>query len=89
MATLAVEVPIFALGVIGYLRCTRPRNRVGTIALWLFVVFLGLIYVGNIFGPPAPSAQAVADVSLALWLFVPWAWWIDRNRSLEPQHSGA
>ena len=84
-ATLAVELPIFALGVATYARVTRPRNRIGSIALWLFVVFVGLVYLGNIFGPPPPSARAVAYVSLALWLFVPWAWWIDRNRKPEAQ----
>jgi len=86
-ATLAVELPIFGLGVATYARATRPRNRVGSIALWLWVVLLGLIYLGNVFGSPPPSAQAVAYVSLALWLFVPWAWWIDRNRELEAQLS--
>jgi hypothetical protein len=41
---------------------------------------LGAIYRGNLFGPPPPSATAVAASGLAIWLLVAWAAWADRHR---------
>jgi hypothetical protein len=37
--------------------------------------------------PPPPSEQAVGIVTLGLWLFVPWGYWIDRHR--EPRREPA
>lgn len=80
--TLAVEGALFVLGVFVYARGTRARNRTGKVAFISLVVFLIVIYLGNVFGPPPPNARAVAVVSLALWLFLPWAVLIDRNREI-------
>jgi hypothetical protein len=33
-------------------------------------------------GPPPPSVNALAWTALAIWLFVPWAWWLDKHRVL-------
>jgi hypothetical protein len=52
------------------------------VAFWSLVAFLTAIYIANIAGPPPPSAHAVAVVTLFMWLFVPWAVWIDRNSLL-------
>jgi membrane-bound metal-dependent hydrolase YbcI (DUF457 family) len=78
--TMAVEVLLFAICLVLYLRTTAARDRIGTIALWALVVFLGLIYITNLTSPPPPNWQAVAWTAIAQWLFVPWAWWIDRHR---------
>jgi hypothetical protein len=78
--TIAIEVTFFLLGLALYLRTTRARDRIGSIALGALVVFVGAIYVANITSPPPPSADAIAWVGLAAWLFVPWGWWIDRHR---------
>jgi membrane-bound metal-dependent hydrolase YbcI (DUF457 family) len=86
-ATLAVEIPIFVCGVAIYARCTNARNRAGTIALWAMVFLLGAIYLANLVGPPPPSPRAIAFTALVLWVFVPWAWWIDKNRQVDPQLS--
>lgn len=80
--TVAVEVAIFIAGLAMYLRTTTARDRIGTIALWALVVFLGIIYVMNIVSPPPPSADAIGYVGLAQWLFIPWGWWIDRHRQV-------
>ena len=78
--TIVVEVALFIAGLALYLRATRARDRVGSIALWSLVVFLGLIYVANMTSPPPPTARAIAWAGLAQWLFVPWGFWIDRHR---------
>jgi FtsH-binding integral membrane protein len=83
-ATMVVELGLFALGVALYLRATRPRDRAGTLALAALVVFLLVIYVANIFGPPPPSEHVLALVALSGWLFLPWAAWIDRHRLTVP-----
>jgi hypothetical protein len=79
-ATVTVEGALFALGVFVYATTTRARNRLGAVAFWSLVAFLTAIYITSIAGPPPPSAHAVAVVTLLMWLFVPWAVWIDRNR---------
>jgi hypothetical protein len=81
--TFAVELAMFAIGVAVYLRTTRARSRAGDVALWSLVAFLLLTYLGNLFGPPPPSASAVAWSAQAIWLLVVWAWWADRVRSVD------
>ena len=80
LGTVIVEVALFALALYLYLRATEPRDRTGSIALWALIAFLVLIYIANLVSPPPPSWQAVSWTALAAWLFVPWAWWIDRHR---------
>ncbi|HET7096282.1 MAG TPA: hypothetical protein VFJ68_02765 [Casimicrobiaceae bacterium] len=79
-ATLAVEYGLLALGAWVYASATRPRDRIGGWSLWMYVVILGVIYAASIIGPP-PSARAVAIAGLLGWLFVAWAYWIDRHRA--------
>jgi hypothetical protein len=80
-ATVLVEGTLFAAGVYLYATGTRARNRTGRFAFWALVVFLAGIYAANM-GPPPPSARAVGAAGLLMWLFIPWAIWIDRNREL-------
>jgi hypothetical protein len=81
-ATLLVEVLMFAAGVALYWRTTRPQDRTGTWSYVGLVAFLSLTYLGNFFGPPPPSTQAVAASGLALWLLPLWGAWIERHRGL-------
>jgi hypothetical protein len=78
--TLAVELTIFAAGLSLYLRATTPRDRIGSIGLWALVGFLLVVYVGAAFGPPPPTATAVAWSAQAMWLLVAWGYWIDNHR---------
>ncbi len=78
--TLAVELTLFTLGVWLYARTTRATDRVGSLGLWALVVFLLLLYMGNIFGEPPPSVTALAWVGHAQWLLVAWGFWLDRHR---------
>ena len=78
--TMAVELTMFVIGVALYLSSTKAKDSVGRLAFWIFIVFLLVIYVGNVTGGPPPSVKALAWVALAQWLLVPWAYWIDAHR---------
>ena len=80
-ATIVVELLMFAAGIGLYLKTTRPVDRTGTWALAGLIVFLLLINVANMFGPPPPSVTAVAWSAQAVWLLVAWGYWIDRHRT--------
>ncbi|WP_242923695.1 hypothetical protein [Pontibacter liquoris] len=82
-ATLLVEGLLFILGVGLYLRRTTPKNKTGVYSLWALVVFLVIVYVANVFGPVPPSETAVAWGSQLQWLFILWAYWVDRNRAVK------
>ncbi|MGZ6988330.1 MAG: hypothetical protein ACXVH0_05170 [Thermoanaerobaculia bacterium] len=86
-ATLAVELPLFALGVWLYVRATRPKDALGRWALAALVAFFLLAYAGAAFGPPPPSITAVAWAALALVIVIPWAVWVDRHREVEAELS--
>jgi len=78
--TIIVEGLIFIGGVYLYFKSTNAENKKGTFALWGLVIFLILVYVMNIIGPPPDSAQAIGYVGLSQWLIIAWGYWIDRNR---------
>lgn len=83
-ATLAVEAGLYAVGIALYLRATTARDRTGVYAFGSLVAFLFLIWIASLFGPPPPSEKAVALAGAALWLVIPWGYWIDRHRSAAP-----
>ncbi len=85
--TLAVELLLLAVGSAIYLRSTRARDRIGSIGLGVMLALLVLIYAGSLFGPPPPSAEAVAWSAQALWLLVLFGWWVDRHRASARQPS--
>lgn len=79
-ATIIVEGLIFIGGAYLYLKVTKAKNKKGSISLWSLLVFLGIVYISNIVGPPPPSAETIGWVGLSMWLLVAWGYWIDRNR---------
>lgn len=78
--TLAIEVPLFALGVYLYSRATSPDDAIGRWGFSVLVVFLIGIYTGNLFGAPPPSSEAIAWVGQLQWLLVLWGYWLDKHR---------
>ena len=81
--TLVLELGFLAFGLAVYTRVTRPRDRIGRWGLWTMVLVLVAFFLSSFAGPP-PSESALGFGGLVLWLFVPWAYWIDRHRTVEP-----
>jgi hypothetical protein len=79
-ATVVVEGVLLVGGLWLYARTTRARDRIGSAGLAAFVVFLLVIDVADIAGPPPPSVTAIAWAGQAQWLLVAAGWWIDRHR---------
>lgn len=78
--TLTVELLFFTAAVILYYKSTAAKNRSGRFGLVGLILFLVIIHVANVFGPPPASIKAVAWMGQLQWLFVIWAYWVDGNR---------
>lgn len=78
--TLALELPLFLLGVWLYARSTQATDTTGSWGLWGLVAFLFVIHGGNLFGTPPPSVAAIAWLGQMQWLLVAWGYWVDRHR---------
>jgi len=78
--SLAIELILFAWGILVYLRATTARDALGRWTLWGLVVFLLVIYMADRLSPPPPNVMAIAWVGHAQWLLVAWGYWIDRHR---------
>jgi hypothetical protein len=74
-ATLALELAMFAGGIYLYTRTVRPRA-----SFWVLIAALLVAYVGAAFGPPPPDVRTLAWSAIAVWIFIPWAWWADKAR---------
>jgi hypothetical protein len=79
-ATIVLEMAMFVSGLWLYARNTEPTDRLGTHALVAFSIAMPVTYAANIVGPPPPSAETLALVGHAQWLFIGWAMWLDRHR---------
>lgn len=82
-ATIVVELGVFAFGLWSYTTLTDPSDKVGSRGMNAFVGLLTVLFLGSAFGPPPPSAEAVAMVGIAGWLLPLWAWWFDAHRHLQ------
>jgi membrane-bound metal-dependent hydrolase YbcI (DUF457 family) len=77
--TLILEFGIFLGGLALYTRATTPRDGAGRWGLWTMILVLSLFYLSSFAAPP-PSETALAYGGLTLWVFVPWAYWVDKHR---------
>lgn len=78
--TIIVEGGLFLFGIFFYLKATRAINKKGNVLFWSFVIFLLVIYILNIAGPPPPDEKTIGYAGLLQWLFIGWGYWIDKNR---------
>ncbi|MCJ8164799.1 hypothetical protein MKJ04_08080 [Pontibacter sp. E15-1] len=77
--TVLLEGLLFAGGIWLYLRTKRAAATQASVALWVLVAFLVLVYLANIFGPAPTNMTAVAWAGQLQWLLVVWAYWADRQ----------
>lgn len=78
--TLLFEVAIFSVGLFYYLKVTKAKNKQGNYGFWGLIIFLLVIYIMNVFGSTPPNEEAIAWAGNLQWLFIIWAYWVDRNR---------
>lgn len=86
--SVLLEGALFVAGVSVYLRTTTAKDKTGKYAFWSLVVFLGLVWIINMVGPPPPNITAVGWSAMLLWLLVPWGYWVDRHRQLKGTSTG-
>lgn len=83
IATFALEAGLLLSALWLYLRSTSATTAVGKYGMGVFVVFLLLVNVVNIFGPPmGDSKLGLAIFALtSYFLFAAVAFWLDTRRS--------
>jgi hypothetical protein len=80
--TLLLEGTLFTLGVAVYWKATQKKDRIGSYGFWGLVGVLLLLYIVSVSAAPPPGIREVAIVGNASWLFVLWAYWVDRHRTI-------
>ena len=83
LVAVILEFLIYIGGIILYVNITTAKDKIGIYGFWSLIVLLAVIYVINIAGPPPPDVDAIGWAGLLLWLFVLWAYWIDRHRTVK------
>ena len=78
--TLAVESAMFIIATAIYMSTTRAKDRIGQAGLYALIVVIVAIYFAALYGPPPPSTNAIAGAGHLSWLFVFWAYWVDKHR---------
>lgn len=78
--TIALECALFAAGAALYLSSTRALDRKGLISIWALFASALIIYAGQFSGATPPGPRAVAYAGLLQWLFILFAFWIERHR---------
>jgi membrane-bound metal-dependent hydrolase YbcI (DUF457 family) len=83
VATYLLEAILLLVGLWLYLRATVAATKAGKYGMGVFVVFLLLVNIVNIFGPlQGDSKVALAVTALASYLlFAAVAFWLDTKRS--------
>ena len=80
-ATLLVEGGFWMLAVAMYARLTRAKNRVAIFAFWIGVIFLTLVWFGNINASMDPDrVKGGIGGLISFSLVTAWAFWINRLR---------
>ena len=75
-----LEVAIFSAGIRMYLSVSRARDGIGRYAFWALAVFLFLGWIASLVAGAPPDERSMAWGALAMWIVLPWAWWVDKHR---------
>ena len=59
-----------------YWNAAHPKRKV---AYWSLIGFFVIFHIINLTSPPPPSVEMVSWSANALWIFVGWAWWVERE----------
>lgn len=76
--TIVVEGAVFVTGVLLYVNTRKSMGKKVSWWFWSLVIFLVVMHVANLFGPPPPNVGMIAWAGHLQWLFVLWAWRADR-----------
>ncbi len=80
LLTISTELSLFGLGIFMFAISTSKQSLKQRLWFWGLVLFLLVIYGGNIFGPKPndelPSAM-IAGPALAMWFIVLWGYLVD------------
>ena len=79
VATIVIESMIYFGGAYLYLKFRKDENKKGLIGSISLMILLFIIYIASTFGSAPPSVDAIGFAGLGLWVFVAWAYWIDRK----------
>ena len=74
---ILLEMGLFLFGAAVYYKYRKPPRK---LAFWFLIIFFTGIHLMNLLGPPPPSTLAVAWSANLMWLFVLWAWWIEKEK---------
>jgi FtsH-binding integral membrane protein len=76
--TIVVEGAVFVTGVLLYVKTRKSMGKEVSWWFWSLVIFLVVMHVANLFGPPPPNVGMIAWAGHLQWLFVLWAWRADK-----------
>jgi hypothetical protein len=79
---LAIESAMFIIGTAFYSSTTRAKDRVGKIGFYALIVVMVAMFFAAIYGPPPPNVATISIGAHFTWLFVIWAYWVDRHRTI-------
>ncbi|NQW29026.1 MAG: hypothetical protein HQ472_00750 [Ignavibacteria bacterium] len=80
IATMVIEFAMLFGGAYVYWKTVKPVSTMRKYGLTALVLLLAIIHVANIFGPPPPSVSAIAWAGHLQWLFVVFAYFVDKNQ---------
>lgn len=82
IATYVLEAVLLLGATWLYLKSTTPISKGGKYGMVVFVVFMLLMNIGNVFGPLQTDSKVVMSVSAlaAYFLFAAVAFWLDKKR---------
>ena len=83
IGTVVVELGLLGVGMWLYLHKTHAVDRMGHYGFWGMCFILVLSWVVHLLGSPPSDTSHAAILLFGIWVFVPWAYWVDRHRCIK------